>query len=237
MPLEGGGRRRHRLALIRTSPAFVRTRNRDARGMAAPILEAIRAGDAAAVAAILARDPGQAAATDPDGLGALMLAQYARRPDLVAMLRAARPRLDLFEAAALGDLAAVQAALADPDAARAVAADGFQALHLAAYFGRLEIVDALLAAGADPDAVAANAARLRPLHSAAAAGHAEVAERLLRAGADPNARQQGGWTPLHAAALNRDQPLEQLLLRHGADPKLTTDDGRTAAAMVTDQAD
>ena len=206
--------------------------------MGEPVLDAVEAGDAAALQAILDRDPGQAAAADSAGVSALMHAQYARRDDLVAMLRAARPHLSLFEAAALGDLASVRSALAtDPLKARAVAADGFQALHLAAYFGRVEVVEALLDAGADPDAVTANPARLRPLHSAAAAGHAEIAERLLRAGADPNARQQGGWTPLHAAALNRDHGLEQLLLRHGATASLTTDDGRTPADMVPAETD
>jgi uncharacterized protein len=162
----------------------------------------------------------------------ILQAQYAQRDDRVAELLAAHPSLTLFEAAAVGHLGQVRHLLAaDPGAVHAVAADGFQALHLASYFGRLEVVEALLSAGADPNAVASNQSAVQPLHSAAAARHTDVAERLLHAGADPNARQLGGWTPLHAAVLNQDRTLEDVLLAHGADPAVATDDGRMPADM------
>jgi uncharacterized protein len=130
------------------------------------------------------------------------------------------------EAAALGRLDGL-----DP-AARS--ADGFTSLHLAAYFGGVETVRALLAAGADPDADADNPFRVRRLHSAASVGDRESVRALLEAGANPNLRQQGGYTPLHTAAHNDDAELARLLLDHGADPSLRTDDGQTAADMAGD---
>lgn len=110
--------------------------------------------------------------------------------------------------------------------------DGFTSLHLAAYFGGVDTVRALLAAGADPDAEAENPFRVRPLHSAASVGDLESVRALLEAGADPNVRQQGGYAPLHTAAHNDDAELARLLLDHGADPALRTDDGQTAADMA-----
>jgi ankyrin repeat protein len=128
------------------------------------------------------------------------------------------------EAAALGRMDGL-----DPGAR---SGDGFTALHLAAYFGGAETVRSLLAAGADPDADAANPFAVRPLHSAVSVrDHASV-RALLAAGADPNVRQQGGYTPLHSAAHSDDAELVRLLLAHGADPALTADDGRTAADMA-----
>ena len=162
----------------------------------------------------------------------ILQALYAQRHERVAGLLAGHPRLTLFEAAAVGDLDQVRQALeSDPGAVQAVAADGFQALHLASFFGRLEVVEALLAAGADPNSAAANQSAVRPLHSAAATRQADIAARLLQAGGDPNARQEGGWTPLHAAVLNGDRALEALLLAHAADPTLANDDGRTPADL------
>ena len=132
-------------------------------------------------------------------------------------------RVGPLEAAALGRLDGL-----DPHAR---GADGFTALHLAAFFGGADAVKALLAAGADPDADAENPLRVRPLHSAVAARDREAVRALLQAGADPNVRQQGGYTPLHGAAHNGDEALVALLIEHGADPELRTDDGQTAREL------
>src|SRR6185312_3119198 len=101
---------------------------------------------------------------------------------------------------------------ADPAAVRAEAADGFTALHLAAFFGQLEVAAVLLEHGA---AVAA-----------AAGGHAAIVALLLERGADPDAHQQGGFVPLHSAAARGDEVTARLLLDHGATPDVRADDGR-----------
>jgi uncharacterized protein len=128
------------------------------------------------------------------------------------------------EAAALGRTEGL-----DPGAR---SADGFTALHLAAFFGGAATVRALLAAGADADADDANPFKVRPLHSAVAVRDHDATRALLEAGANPDVRQQGGYTPLHSAAHNDDAELVRLLLDHGADPALRTDDGQTAADMA-----
>src|SRR4051812_22700163 len=152
-----------------------------------------------------------------------------------ARAAAAGRALDLFEAAALGDRARVDELLAaDPRSAAAVAADGFTALHLAAFFsGDAEIARALVAAGAPLSEPAANDMRVAPLNSAAAAG--AFAEVLLDAGADADSVQAGGYTPLHSAAANGDGALADLLLARGADPHRAADDGRTPADMARER--
>jgi ankyrin repeat protein len=128
--------------------------------------------------------------------------------------------LDVFDAAALGDLDRLRELLgADGEAALAWSPDGFTPLHYAAYFDGSDAVRLLIERGADLEAPSRNeefAQEARPLHSAVAAGRGDVAAALLEAGADPNARQSGGFTPLMAAEQSGDLDLAELLIRHGA---------------------
>jgi ankyrin repeat protein len=204
-------------------------------GEPSALIEAVKAGDAAAVAALLARNPGLAAARDESGLPALLVAVYHRQPAIADALAAATGELDALQAAALGRVDDLRARLAaDPQAIAARSPDGFTPLHLASFFGGAAAVQALLDAGAPPDADAENALRVRPLHSAAAACDRDAVRALLEAGANPNVGQRGGWTPLHSAAHLDDEEMARLLLDHGADPTLTADDGRDPAAMAAD---
>ncbi len=197
------------------------------------VFEAIRAGDPERLRSLVAENAARASAVGDAGISALMFALYHRRQDLVNILLAADAELSVFDAAALGDEPLVTRLLDEfPSFLQARAADGFTLLHLAAFFGRREVVDLLLARGADPNAVAANPMRVTPLHSAAAAGRAEMLEALFRAGASPDARQEGGWTALHASAQAEDPVLARILLRWGADPRVRSDDGRTALDMA-----
>jgi ankyrin repeat protein len=95
--------------------------------------------------------------------------------------------LNLFDLAALGDASGLGRLLgAEPDSVRATSADGFTALHFAAFLGGAGAVAVLLDAGAEPNAVADNPMRVQPLHSAAALGDVEACRLLIAAGADPN---------------------------------------------------
>jgi uncharacterized protein len=200
---------------------------RTAAADAQQMMEAAQAGDAAAVERLIGESPDLASARGPDGISAILRARYSGHAWIAERLAEAVAELDVFEAAALGHATRVEEAVrADPGIVRAEAADGFTALHLAAFFGQLEVAAVLLEHGAAGNAEAGNPSHVQPLHSAAAGGHAAIAALLLERGADPNARQHGGFVPLHSAAARGDEVTARLLLEHGGERDLRTDDGR-----------
>jgi ankyrin repeat protein len=134
-----------------------------------------------------------------------------------ALVDAGAP-LNEFDAAALGDVEQLRSLLAsDPELVRRWSADGFTALHFAAFMGGAASVRVLLDVGADVHAVARNDMQVQPLHSAAALGDVEACRLLLDAGADPNAAQQGGYVPLDEAVFNGKDELAELLRSRGAE--------------------
>jgi len=113
---------------------------------------------------------------------------------------------------------------------------GDTALHLAAAGYRVEIVELLLAAGANPNA-AMNHRTSGPLHYAAdgyiigpawdAKRQVKTIRRLLGAGADIHAQDKNGATPLHRAVRTRCAAAVKCLLRGGSNPALTNRPGST----------
>jgi ankyrin repeat protein len=151
----------------------------------------------------------------------LLQAVYRGDRARVDELLAAEPQLDVFEAAAVGDVESLRRQLdEDPQLANAWAEDGFQPLGLASFFGHLEAARLLVERGAEVNSASRNDFEVMPLHSAAATGDAEVryelAKLLLEHDADPNARQQDDFTPLMAADQHGDERLRTLLVEHGA---------------------
>jgi ankyrin repeat protein len=152
-------------------------------------------------------------------VSAVRLALYRGDRTAAEELVAQGAALNVFDLAALGDCERLRDLLTvEPSLVDAWSADGFTALHFAAYLGGFETVAALIACGSAVSAVARNAMRVQPLHSAAALGDVEACRALLDAGADPNAEQQGGYRPLDEALLTRNGPLEELLRSRGARP-------------------
>jgi ankyrin repeat protein len=86
-------------------------------------------------------------------------------------------------------------------------------LHVAAYSGRKDVAEYLLANAAVVNA--RDDSGRTPLHSAAVDDEKDTAELLIANKADVNARDNAGETPLHAAAHGRN--VAQLLLAHGAE--------------------
>ena len=197
------------------------------------LIAAVDAGDAAAVGGMVADHPDLASARGGDGVSALLHARYRFDRATLDALLAADPAMDIFDAAALGHLDRLRARIdEDPSAVNAFAADGFTALHLAAFFGKVEAARTLLQAGADVSTYGTNPFANQPLHAAAAGRHHEVCRLLLAAGADVEATQHGGFRPLHEAAGSGDVELAELFLSAGADATATTDEGRTAAELA-----
>ncbi len=94
--------------------------------------------------------------------------------------------------------------------------DGATALHWAVHRNAAELVDLLLAAGADVSV--ANRYGVQPISLAAENGNAGILAALLDAGADPNATLPEGETVLMTAARTGDAASIRALLVRGADP-------------------
>jgi ankyrin repeat protein len=196
------------------------------------LLDAVKAGDVDAVARLLDEDRALVDARF-DGVSAMLVALYHRRPG-VAALFAARRHLDVHEMAALGRGADLREFLRRaPDEAQRAAVDGFTPLGLASFFGHEEAARILLDFGADPRRPSRNEMRVAPLHSAVARRSLGVARLLLDRGADVNARQAGGFTPLHGAAADGDRAMAELLVERGGDPAVRDEGGRTPAEIAT----
>jgi ankyrin repeat protein len=189
----------------------------------ATIFESIHAGDVDAVRSAVAEDPSLAAARDDDGRSAVRAALYVQKQDVADVLLEAKPELDIFDAAAVGDVDRLTELLdGDGDLVGTYSEDGYTPLHFAAFFDQGKAVRLLLDRGADVAAVARNDMRVQPLHSAVAANSRDVAAALLIAGADPNAKQEGGFTPLMGAQKNEEEgDMVRLLMDHGAEESAT----------------
>jgi uncharacterized protein len=202
------------------------------------LFELIEAGDVESVRRLLSEQPWLAAERDDEGVSPLLRARYRMDRGMVDAVRGHVERLNVFEAAAFGDLDRLSELLADdPDLLDAMSGDGFTPLHLAAFFGQTDAVRLLLARGAMCDVAGTGWMQGTALHSAASGGHASIVRLLLDAGADPNARQRHGYTPLHAAAANADLESVDALLAAGADVAATTDDGATPLALANNGGD
>ena len=167
---------------------------------------------------LLREHPELVTATDEHGVSALLLTLYHRKPDARDALLAAGAPVGPLEAAALGDVEALDGADLSVRGG-----DGFTPLHLAAFFGGAEAVRAILATGADPDADNENTFKVHPIHSAVAVGDHASVRALLEAGADLSVRGGDGFTPLHLAAFFGGAEAVRAILATGADPDADAD--------------
>jgi len=109
------------------------------------LFEAIAAGDKDALRDGLERDPESAGTRNAEGLSPVLYALYNGRAELVDPILDANPPLDVFDAAAVGRTRGLEELLdTEPGLATAWSADGFTALHLAAFFGQEDAAKLLL---------------------------------------------------------------------------------------------
>jgi len=196
-------------------------------------LNAIKQGQAEQVRTFLRQVPSLRQLRTKEGVSALMLAVYYRNKEVLGAILSQPYPLDIFEASALGNTERVWELIStDKSSVNTVAGDGFSPLGLAAYFGQLEIVEMLVACGAEINQASNNGFAVYPIHSAVSARWSEIVVFLLKHGADPNVAQQQGIRPLHQAAHAGDQEMVTLLLSHGASKTIQTEEGHTASDMA-----
>lgn len=149
---------------------------------------------------------------------------------------------EFLDAATSGDVSKVKTMLhSDPTLGRAKDENGVSVIMKATYYGKRDVVDALLESGVELDvfesAATGNTERLldliakdasltnaysvdgfTPLGFATFFGQAEVVKALLKAGADVNAasRESMKVTPLASAAAAKQTEIARLLIAHGA---------------------
>lgn len=90
------------------------------------------------------------------------------------------------------------------------------ALFLATIQGHLDVVKALIEAGADVNLRTEDGRT--PLHASAYRGHADVTEALLNASADPSILNADMFSPLHVACYEGKLDVVKVYLRAGYDP-------------------
>ena len=191
-----GGKAAEASRLVRENPALLKAR--DANG-ASPIL-----------VAVYHQKPDVAKAL-ADAAGTLDIFEAAAlgRVERIRQLLRADPTLassyapDGFPAVGLaaffGHLDAVTAFIAAGADIHAAARNSFkvQAIHAAVASKNIEIVRAVLEAGADPNA--AQQQGFRPIHEAGSSGSRELAELLLKYGADPTLKGDHGKNAIDIA--------------------------------------
>jgi uncharacterized protein len=193
------------------------------------LFDAIKAGRVDEVRERVQQNPSLTSARDASGASAVLVAAYNMKPDVVNALLDLGAPVDIFEASVLGKVDRIQEILrSNPARVSEHAPDGFTPVALAAFFGQLAAVKALIAAGADVNAAAKNGLKVQALHAAVAGRNLEIVKAVLDAGADPNAQQQAGFRPIFESGANANRALADLLIARGADPTLTSDDGKNA---------
>src|SRR5215469_14576480 len=157
--LRSASRKRHSPA--RTPQIHQSSRSVLDETMSQQFLKLIRTGATAEIAAAAEADPSLMQVRDPQGVSMLLWSVYAGqlvvRDYLLAQLATHGVLLDIFEAAAVGDVLRIEDILAaDPGAVHSFSGDGWTPLHLAAAFGTAQSVDVLLQHGAPVDAESRN---------------------------------------------------------------------------------
>lgn len=191
-----------------------------------PLLIAAAGSNAAMVTLLLARDADIYARDDQEYRAFDLAVERYNRDAAQAMLeywikengsdeQRAASRMAL--AAAKNELPGVLAALDAGVPADAEGSSGYTALALAARWGRMEIVELLLARGAKPDLATTSRYGATPLMEASRDGRVEIARKLIAAGASVNTGDRYGDHALNWAAYFGHAPFVALLLEHKPD--------------------
>jgi ankyrin repeat protein len=160
----------------------------------------MRLGSDSIVRQLVGRDALVACSRDDKGVSAILRCLYDWNLELLEILLATSPGLDIFEAAALGKVKRLEELLASaPDLVHAWSPDGVTALHLACFYGQEEAVRCLLRAGADPVARARDERGSTPFQEATSTGQLNIVHLLLAHGAEAHVPRDQDWDALPMA--------------------------------------
>jgi len=215
-------------------------------GLSQALLLAAGRMQSGSVRALLRHQP-SLVLTNDEGLTPLQLASLHRtethdptasipnpidRANTAALLLDAGAPLDVFSAAGLGRVHALEALLsANPQAVNSRDARRRTPLHWAVLANQESAALRLLGRGMRPD-LADDRGRL-PLHLAAEQGLTNLVRRLIQFTSPLDVADDQGRTPLHGAACLPDATAARLLLEAGANPDMTDRQGRTALELAT----
>ncbi|WHO24135.1 ankyrin repeat domain-containing protein [Agrobacterium tumefaciens] len=139
------------------------------------------------------------------------------------------------DAVQMGEVETVRTMLTtEPGLATSKDEYGFQPIHLLDMYPDEEVLNLLLANGADINAV--NDERVTILHIVA---DPDAVPLLVGRGANIEARDERGWTPLIMQANNQQNGPDVVtaLLAHGADPNAKKHNGETALSLARETGD
>src|SRR3954469_11150706 len=163
------------------------------------------ANDAEGIRALLAREPCAVEQRDETGVSPLLRARYRGNDAAFAAILEAGEPTDPWDRLVAGYADALPAP-------GAWSPDGFTPLHLAAFVDNVPAAAALLAAGADPNALStASFARVTPLGTCAFSGALGVAQVLLEHGADPHIGEDGVYRVEAEAVARGNDELARLI--------------------------
>ncbi len=197
------------------------------------IIESIEQGELDRTRELLDGDPDLASAQASDGNTPLLAAIRAGNDDAMRLLLDRGAESEIFAAAALGDVQRIKVLL-NEEADRAVdfGFDGWTPLHVAARYGQMAAVEALLEGRGYLPRRSRNRITRTALHEAIAGGHTEMVELLLDRGSNVKPLDGRFWTPLHIAVDAGRLDVVELLIRRGADLNQAKRNGDTPLSMA-----
>jgi len=135
----------------------------------------------------------------------------------------------LMHAVSQGDIEQAQSMIVEGGAdVNCINTLGETACHYAALRGSVQLLEVLLAYGADPNVNSKKQyGASTPILMATKQGHIQVVETLLRHNADCNLPDSQGFTPLHIAAREGKLDIAKLLISHGSNLEAPDNMGKT----------
>ena len=198
-----------------------------------PLIEALHARDVERARELIEAESELIDAVAADGDTPLMAAIDARHAEAVDLLLARGAAVDLFTAAALGDLTRIAKLMDDGDPRRfRFNQQGWTALHLAARYGQTAAVRTLLDKGAYLPQLSATHVTNSPLHEALTNGHRETAELLIERGSRVDTTDARTWSAMHMAVASANPAVVELLLECSAPIDERRSNGQTPLAMA-----